>query len=117
MTLKEVCGMMICMGQLDDSTKIYVRDTDGNLLVCSQHHENGIKAYLDDEVMEYHVRIGGNMQVYVAHVENVNLNDFSTCELVEELKRREGVNAEYAEPYQDKVVTVNGPAQILVIID
>lgn len=109
------------MGQLDDRTKIYVRDTDGNLLVCSHHHENGIKSYLDDEVMEYHVSIGGSMQVYVVHVENVELvediNDFSTCELVEELKHREGVRVEYAEPYQDKVVTVNGPAQILVIID
>ena len=45
------------------------------------------------------------------------LGEIPTCELVEELKRREGVRIEYAEPYQDKVVTVNGPAQILVIID
>ena len=37
--------------------------------------------------------------------------------LVEELKKREGVRIEYAEPYQDKKISVNGPAVILVIID
>lgn len=42
---------------------------------------------------------------------------FDTCDLVEELKRREGVKTEYAEPYHDKTVTVNGPAVILTVID
>ncbi len=46
------------------------------------------------------------------------MNDtVSTKELVEELKKREGVRTEYAEPYQDKKISVNGPAVILVIID
>ena len=46
------------------------------------------------------------------------MNDtVSTKELVEELKKREGVIIEYAEPYQDKKISVNGPAVILVIID
>lgn len=46
------------------------------------------------------------------------MNDtVSTKELVEELKKREGVRIEYAEPYQDKKISINGPAVILVIID
>jgi len=45
------------------------------------------------------------------------LKDIDTCDLVEELKHREGVKTEYAEPYQDKTVTVNGPAVILTVID
>ena len=44
-------------------------------------------------------------------------NTVSTKELVEELKKREGVRIEYAEPYHDKKISVNGPAVILVIID
>lgn len=39
----------------------------------------------------------------------------STKELVEELKEREGVKTEYAEPHQDKKLSVNGPAVILII--
>ena len=46
------------------------------------------------------------------------MNDtVSTKELVEELKKREGVRIEYAEPYQDKVISINGPAVILIVID
>ncbi len=45
------------------------------------------------------------------------LNSYSTKELLEELKQREGVHTEYAEPHQDKKISVNGPAEILVIID
>lgn len=47
----------------------------------------------------------------------MKLTDMKTCELVEELKKREGVQTEYAEPHQDKVISVNGPAQILIIVD
>lgn len=45
------------------------------------------------------------------------LKKFKTCELVEELKKREGVEALLAEPYKDLTVDVNGPAVVLVIID
>lgn len=45
------------------------------------------------------------------------LKSIPTKELVEELKKREGVKAEYAEPYQDKVISINGPAMILIVID
>lgn len=41
----------------------------------------------------------------------------STYELVEELKKRAGVEVYQAEPYEDKEVKVNGPAQILVVVD
>ena len=45
------------------------------------------------------------------------LKNIPTKELVEELKKREGVKAEYAEPYQDTVISINGPAVILIVID
>ena len=40
-----------------------------------------------------------------------------TCELVEELKKRDGVEAHTAEPYKDLTVTVNGSAVVLVVTD
>ena len=47
----------------------------------------------------------------------MQLNNVKTKDLVEELKQREGVHTEYAEPYQEKQITVNGPAQILIVFD
>ena len=47
----------------------------------------------------------------------MKLSECSTKELVEELKIRESVKMEYAEPHQDKTITVNGPAIILVVTD
>ena len=46
-----------------------------------------------------------------------NISDFKTCELVEELKQREGVETHWAEPYADLDIKVNGPAVVLVVID
>lgn len=45
------------------------------------------------------------------------IEKISTKELIEELKKRQGVTTEYAEPYQDKTVSVNGPAIILTVCD
>lgn len=45
------------------------------------------------------------------------IRSYKTCELVEELKTREGVETHVAEPYEDVSVQVNGPAVVLVIID
>lgn len=47
----------------------------------------------------------------------MELKENSTRELVEELKKREGVEAHLAEPYRDLTVNVNGPAVVLVVID
>lgn len=46
-----------------------------------------------------------------------DLSKVKTCELVNELKKREGVQTEYAEPNTDKEIVVNGPAEILIVID
>lgn len=46
-----------------------------------------------------------------------NLKEIKTCELVEELKTREGVEVHLAEPYEDLEVKVNGPAIVFVVID
>lgn len=47
----------------------------------------------------------------------MDLNRVSTCEIVSELSKRQGVEMIIAEPYQDKAVSVNGPAIILVVTD
>lgn len=47
----------------------------------------------------------------------MELRKYSTQELVNELKKRKGVETEYTEPHQDKTITVNGPAIILVVTD
>lgn len=46
-----------------------------------------------------------------------DIKDFKTRELVEELKKREGVEARWAEPYKDLKVNVNGPAIVLIVTD
>ena len=50
-------------------------------------------------------------------VSREQLSEFKTCELVDELRKREGVETHIAEPYQDATVSVNGPAVVLVVID
>lgn len=47
----------------------------------------------------------------------MNLKEVKTCELVNELQKRDGVETHTAEPYQDVTVSVNGPAVVLVVID
>ena len=50
-------------------------------------------------------------------VSREQLSEFKTCELVDELRKREGVETHIAEPYQDVEASVNGPAVVLVVID
>ena len=45
------------------------------------------------------------------------MEEKKTCELVEELAKREGIKKIAVEPYCDEQITVNGPAVILVIED
>ena len=45
------------------------------------------------------------------------IKNIPTKELVEELIKREGVEETIAEPYQDVVIKVSGPARVLVITD
>lgn len=47
----------------------------------------------------------------------MDLKSIKTCELVQELKQRDGVEIKYAEPNQETEVSVNGPAIILIVID
>jgi hypothetical protein len=47
----------------------------------------------------------------------MNLKEASTRDLVEELKTREGVKTDIAEPYADLEVKVNGPAIVFTVID
>lgn len=45
------------------------------------------------------------------------LTKTSTKDLVEELRKREGVEATIVEPHKDNSVIVNGPAVVLVVTD
>ena len=45
------------------------------------------------------------------------LKSFETRELVEELRKREGVAVEVAEPYEKKEIDIEGPAIMLIVID
>lgn len=47
----------------------------------------------------------------------MNLTETPTKELVDELRRRKGVESKIAEPYEDVTVQVNGPAIVLVVTD
>lgn len=47
----------------------------------------------------------------------MDLSKITTRDLVEELKKREGVNAKQVTPYEDYRVEVNGPAVVLLITD
>lgn len=47
----------------------------------------------------------------------MDIIEATTSALVEELKKREGVETHNAEPYADLEVKVNGPATALVITD
>jgi hypothetical protein len=47
----------------------------------------------------------------------MELKNAKTYELVEELKKREGVEVKIAEPHKDMAVSVNGPAVVLVVVD
>ena len=45
------------------------------------------------------------------------LDNITTCELVQELEKREGVQKTTAEPYQNISINIDGPAVVLVITD
>lgn len=47
----------------------------------------------------------------------VEMKKVKTCELVNEIETREGVEKKIIGPYQMETVSVEGPAVILVITD
>lgn len=57
------------------------------------------------------------LQLKQEYEDKVTLAKIPTYLLVEELKKREGVETTIAEPYEDVNVSVNGPAIILKVFD
>lgn len=45
------------------------------------------------------------------------LKKYSTAQLVEELRTREGVTEKIAEPYEILKTEVEGPAIVLIVVD
>ena len=46
-----------------------------------------------------------------------SLTEISTKDLVEELKKRDGVEAIIVEPYRDDELVASGPSVVLVVTD
>ena len=53
----------------------------------------------------------------VSEANSTELENTTTAALVEELKKREGVDTRIVEPYVDFDVKVNGPAIVLIVVD
>ena len=47
----------------------------------------------------------------------MDIKNIPTCELVDELKKREGVIAHWAMPYETETVSINGPATVIIVVD
>lgn len=47
----------------------------------------------------------------------MNISDIPTCDLVEELIKRDGVDFEEVASYQGFELSVNGPAVVVVVYD
>lgn len=46
-----------------------------------------------------------------------DLSSYTTAQLVEELKQRQGVTTTIVGPYEGVEITANGPAVVLAVID
>lgn len=63
-------------------------------------------------------RIGSDFMVGIEETKANDLERFKTCELVKELKKREGVEEIWIEPFEPKTISVNdGPAIVLIVTD
>lgn len=61
--------------------------------------------------------LAADLYISTRKTRKVRKEDFSTKELLEELKKREDVATEIVEPYADFTYTCNGPATVLTIFD
>ncbi len=83
--------------------------------------EGGVLALIDDEDIVEHEDCKVECVPSEAEPKPITWTGeytrIETSELVKELSGREGVKTEIAEPYQDKAISVNGPAVILIVTD
>lgn len=47
----------------------------------------------------------------------MEISEFSTKELIDELKKREGVESMFIEPHESKDIRVDGFATVLIVVD
>ena len=85
-----------------------IQDTDTYWESCSE----ALQKELDEQKEVFDLALTA-----LRPVSREQLSEFKTCDLVDELRKREGVETHIAEPYQDVTVSVNGPAVVLVVID
>lgn len=89
--------------KVDKGTEGYTKEFSEQ----AQLNQEVIKTLLSDEVKEVFIKTEGKSK----------LSGFKTCELVEELKTREGVEEVWTEPHENIEIPVNGPAIVLMVID
>ena len=85
-----------------------IQDTDTYFSSCSAE----LQKELDEQKEVFLLALSA-----LRPVSQEQLSEFKTCDLVDELRKREGMEEHTAEPYQDMTVSVNGPAVVLVVID
>lgn len=82
------------------------------VILLEEKEKNHSEIMLDHKVLEK-----SYMRTTARYKGAAVLREASTKELVEELIFRTGVKEEYAEPHEDKTITVNGPARVLIVTD
>lgn len=95
-----------------------------NTLEIRNNKEIYLNGELLKDVIEYKLlrKEGEVARLEVTLLVNIDqdvpeLEEWCTYALVQELAQREGVTSQIAAPYEDKTISVNGPATVLTVID
>lgn len=75
-----------------------------------------IKKSIDEDI-EYYRNKANQLQRMKDSGVSIELRDFSTRDLVEELRTREGVEVKDVQWMESETVSVNGPCIVITVID
>ena len=110
------------IGMNEEKTELRLLDGLNRIVVETDNEESAAIATITQDgvnvVDGYRVRLKPDYETESEEMNKSNILDwFTTSELVNELATREGIEVKTVVPYQDKTVSVNGPAVILVVTD
>lgn len=97
-------NMTFC--DIDEAIK-HIKEIGGNEITVFQLNDN-----LESITWDY-----VNSHVVICNGYEENISILKTCDLVDELVRRDGVDVKYIESYERETIQADGPAVILVIKD
>lgn len=101
-------------GKKDDTNSMYACQYRDGVWTLDMYPQQKMEIV---QWADYTAFVQDNVEYALRPVSREQLSEFKTCDLVDELRKREGVETHIAEPYQDVTVSVNGPAVVLVVID